>query len=224
MTQPGRARRTTSGVRVHRGAVPDEHLVTLPSGLVVTSRAWTSVELAASGTLPGVLLPLDHLLRDLVEAGDADADDVREMLVSLVPPRMKGSERAKRHLRLASPLSGSAGESLSRGQMVLLGVPMPELQARFPRGDRPGDDVVDFDWPELDAFGEFDGEGKYFAPELTDGRTPQQVLWDEKAREDRIRRHRRRGARWGWSDAMSRHRLGQILARAGIQPLPKVSR
>lgn len=218
VTQPGRARRTTSGVRVHRGAVPDEHVITLPSGLLATSRAWTAMQIAAAGTLPGILMPLDHLARDLMRGLDADADEVLDMLVSLVPPRMRGGERAKRHLRLANPLSGSAGESLSRGQMVLLGVPMPELQVHFPRGDRPGDDVVDFDWPGLDTYGEFDGEGKYFDQELAGGRTPREVLWDEKTREDRIRRHRRRGVRWGWNDALSRSRLGQILAAAGIRP------
>jgi hypothetical protein len=218
-TQPGAARRTTAGVRIHRNAIPDEQIVTLPNGLQITSRAWTAVQLAATGRLPNVLLPLDHLVRALAEEGNAET--VTETLIDLIPPRMKGGSRAVRHLRLADPRSGSAGESLSRGQMALLGVPMPDLQVRFPRLDEPGDDIVDFDWPELEAFGEFDGEGKYFEQELAGDRTPQQVLWDEKAREDRIRRHRPRAARWGWKDALSRPRLAQILARAGIVPSPK---
>ena len=119
--------------------------------------------------------------------------------------------------------SGSAGESLSRGQMAVLGVPMPDLQVRLPRIDERGEDIVDFDWPELETFGEFDGEGKYFDPELAGGRTPQEVLREEKMREDRVRRHRRHGVRWGWKDALSRPRLAQILARAGIVPIRKVS-
>ena len=102
--------------------------------------------------------------------------------------------------------------------MAVLGVPMPDLQVHFPRIDEPGDDVVDFDWPELESFGEFDGEGKYFDAELAGGRTPQEVLRAEKDREDRVRRHRPRGVRWGWKDALSRPRLAQILARAGIVP------
>lgn len=217
VTQPGRARRTTAGVQVHRGSVPEEHLVTLPDGLVVASRAWTAVQVAATASLPGVLLPLDHLVRGIVAESGAEAAEVIETLVSLIPPRMKGRARAERHLRLADPRSESAGESLSRGQMVILEVPMPELQVRLPRGDQRGEDVVDFDWPELGAFGEFDGKGKYFDPSLTQGRTPAEVLWDEKAREDRIRRHRPRGARWGWDDALSRGRLRAILAAAGIR-------
>lgn len=227
-TQPGRARRTTAGVRVHRGAIPDEHVITLPSGLLVTSRAWTAVQIAATGSLPGVLLPLDHLVRTISEERGVERAVLIEELVGLVGDRMKGGARAVRHLRLADPRSGSAGESLSRGQMVLLDVPAPELQVHFSHAEGPGEaageDIVDFDWPELGVFGEFDGQAKYVRSEYTQGRTRDQILWDEKAREDRVRRHRPRGARWGWKDALSRDRLGQILARAGVLPRGKVSR
>ena len=108
--------------------------------------------------------------------------------------------------------------------MVLLEVPMPDLQVAFARGDEPGQDVVDFDWPELARFGEFDGAGKYRDRELTAGRTPDEVLWEEKRREDRVRRHRPIGARWGWAEALSTRKLGQVLARAGIEPQRTVSR
>jgi hypothetical protein len=223
-TRPGSARRTTAGVRMHRAAIPDGHVVALPDGLLTTSPAWTAVQLAATGVLPNVLLPLDHLVRALTEESGEDAEAIAAALVDLVPQGMKGGARAVRHLRLADPRSGSAGESLSRGQMVILGVPMPDLQVRFPRGDEPGDDIVDFDWPELGVFGEFDGEGKYFRRELAGDRAPEKVLWEEKAREDRIRRHRPRAARWGWKDALSRSRLARILAQAGVVPVRNVSR
>lgn len=222
-TVVGSARRTTAGVKVHRGAIPDEHVVQLPGGLRTSSREWTAVQLAATQPFPNVLLALDHLLRGLVETSGREADAVVASLVGLIPPRMRGGARAERHLRLADPRSGSAGVSLSRGQMILLGVPKPELQVHFARSDQPGDDIVDFDWPDLGVFGEFDGRAKYFDPQLTQGRTPEQVLWDEKLREDRIRRHRPRGARWGWEDALSRGRLAQVLAAAGVRPLPQVS-
>jgi hypothetical protein len=219
-TRPGKARRTSAGVAVHRSAIPDGHLVRLPDGLWVTSREWTAVQLAATLPLPNVLLPLDHLVGLLNDDPDGDpaGEAVVDRLLDLCPPQLKGGARARRNLRLADPRSGSAGESLSRGQMELLRVPRPRLQVRFARGDEPGDDVVDFDWPELGVFGEFDGKAKYFRSELTDGRTPEEVLWEEKLREDRIRRHRPRAARWGWDVAMSRARLGSVLARAGVLP------
>jgi hypothetical protein len=106
--------------------------------------------------------------------------------------------------------------------MILLGVPMPDLQVHFARGDQPGDDIVDFDWPALGVFGEFDGKGKYFKEEFQGGRTPEEVLWDEKLREDRVRRHRPRAVRWDWDVAMSRRRLGAVLAAAGIRGSARV--
>lgn len=215
--QPGRPRRTTAGVRVHSTSLPDEHVVMLPSGLLVTSREWTAVQVAATLDLPNVLLPLDYLLRLIVEDARCAQATVVDALLDMMPPRMRGRGRAERNLRIADARSGSAGESLSRGQMVLLDVPMPELQVRFRRADGSGEDVVDFDWEELGTFGEFDGTAKYFSPKYQAGRTPQEVLWDEKQREDRVRRHRPRGVRWGWSVALSRQRLAAVLASAGIK-------
>lgn len=217
VAQPGRSRRTTAGVSVHRGAVPDEHFVELPSGLVVTSREWTAIEVAASLQLPNVLVPLDHLVRDLAEARGTTHAEVMELLLDLVPAGMKARSRALRHLGLADGRSGSAGESLSRGQMELLGVPKPDLQVSFPRDDGSGSDVADFDWPELGVFGEFDGEVKYRDERMRAGRSPEEVVWDEKLREDRLRRKRPGCARWVWRDALERSRLGRILAAAGVE-------
>jgi hypothetical protein len=215
--QPGRPRRTTAGVRVHRSAVPDDQVVELSSGLLVTSREWTAIQIAAVGTLPNVLVPLDDLIRQICTGANCDRRAVVDALIGLVPPRTKGCARAVRNLELADARSGSAGESLSRGQMLLLGLPRPDLQVGFPRGDLPGHDVVDFDWPELDSFGEFDGKGKYARAELRNGRSAEEVLWDEKVREDRVRRHHRRAARWGWDVAMSRPHLERVLALAGVR-------
>lgn len=219
-TQPGKARKTTAGTQIHRTTLPAEHVVELPSGLSVTSEAWTAIQVAADLPLPNVLLPLDHLVRSLNTdpVGDPTGAAVISMLLDLVPRGMRRRARAETHLRLADPRSGSAGEALSRGQMALLRIPRPELQVRFPRIAEPGEDIVDFDWPELGVFGEFDGKGKYFREDMTDGRTPEEVLWDEKIREDRVRRHRPRAARWGWDVAMSRDRLARVLAAAGVHP------
>lgn len=219
-TRPGKARRTSANVRMHRARIPDGHVLELEDGMLVTSPAWTAVQVAAASSLPNVLLPLDHLLARLNSdpIGDPPAVGVVEELLALVPIGMRGADRARRHLHLADARSGSAGESLSRGQMELLRVPRPDLQTRLPRPDGVGDDIVDFDWPRLATFGEFDGNAKYFSPDLTAGRNPRQVLWDEKEREDRVRRHRPRGIRWGWDVAMARERLGAVLAAGGVRP------
>lgn len=219
VNRAGKARRTTAGVVVHRRLMSDDDVVEV-DGLLVASRELTAVMLAARLPLPNALLPLDHLLALL--NGDPNGDPagraVVEHLISRVQTGMRGAARAVRLLQAADARSGSAGESLSRGQMILLGIPMPELQVRFPRSDGGGADVVDFDWPEHKSFGEFDGDSKYFDANLAAGRTPKEVLRDEKERENRVRRHRPHAARWGWDVAMSRQRLARVLAQVGIRP------
>ncbi len=215
--QPGRPRRTTAGVRVHPTALPDEQVAMTASGLLVTSREWTAIHLAATLELPNSLLPLDHLVRAIAHDSGCEQAAVIDALIGEIPPRFRGRNRAEANLRLVDIRSGSAGESLSRGQMVLIGVPAPALQVRFMRDDGPGVDVVDFDWPALGAFGEFDGKGKYFREELRGARTPDEVLWEEKVREDRVRSKRPRAARWGWDVALSRRRLAAVLAAAGVR-------
>ncbi|HEY0890926.1 MAG TPA: hypothetical protein VGE38_15080 [Nocardioides sp.] len=216
--RPGKARRTTAGVLVHRRAMADEDIVDV-DGLLVTGPAPTAIAVAAKLSLPNALLPLDHLVRMLNPdpLGDPAGRAVVEGLVGRIPDGMRGHARAVQNLRTADARSGSAGESLSRGQMLLLGVPLPDLQVSFPHADGGGVDVVDFDWPSLESFGEFDGDGKYFDDELTGGRSPREVLRDEKLREDRVRRHRPRAARWGWDVAMSRHRPARVLAEIGVR-------
>jgi len=219
--QPGKARRTTAGTQIHRLAVPDEHVVELDNGLLVTSKVWTALQLAALLPLPNALLPLDHLLGLLNVDPESDpaAATARAALLEQLPRGVVGRRRALANLGLADARAGSPAESLSRGQMVVLGVPRPEIQVAFPRGDLPGHDVVDFDWPELQAVGEVDGRVKLEDETMTRGRTPAEVVWDEKVREDRLRRHRPRVARWGWDIAMSRRRLGIVLAQAGVVPV-----
>lgn len=219
--QPGKARKTTAGTQIHRLALPEEHVVELDSGLLVTSKAWTALQLAATLPLPNALLPLDHLLRLLNEnpEGDPAAAAVRAALCEQLPRGVVGRRRGLANLDLADARSGSPAESLSRGQMVVLRLPRPELQVAFPRVDMPGHDIVDFDWPELGAVGEVDGRVKLEDEAMTQGRSATDVVWEEKVREDRVRRHRPHVARWGWEIAMSRRRLALVLAQAGVHPV-----
>lgn len=220
VTRPGHAQRQSAGVVVHRSALADDEVAEL-HGLLVTCRERTIVDLSTTMPWPNVLLPLDHLLHahnpepESDPAGRGAADELKGKLVG----GMRGYAKGVAALDRADARSGSAGESLSRGQMYLLRVPIPDLQVSFPRGDQPGEDIVDFDWPTLGRFGEFDGKGKYFRKELAGDRSPEEVLWDEKLREDRIRQHRPFGIRWGWDVAMSRPRLAALLARGGVLPL-----
>ena len=96
------------------------------------------------------------------------------------------------------------------------GLPAPELQSRF--SDAAGlIGFVDFWWPEWDVIGEFDGLGKYLREDLRNGKTPGEIVVDEKVREDRLRAATgARVVRWGWDTARSPQRLVSVLLRAGL--------
>lgn len=215
VTRPGKAQRTAAGVKVHRYALSDHEIADV-GGFRVTSPSRTILDLAAALALPNALLPLDRLLWLLNPDGESDPGGgrSRDTLLDTLAPTSRAAARLSR----ADARSGSAAESLSRGQMILIGAPMPDLQRAFPRIDLPGVDIVDFDWPELETFGECDGTGKYFDVDMIGDRDPREVLWEEKQREDRVRRHRPRAVRWDWTTALSRDRLAARLASVGIVP------
>jgi hypothetical protein len=178
-------------------------------GLRVTSVARTVVDLARTEPLPSAVAAADHALRH----GWCTRADVLEEAAA-VPRRVRGRPAASLVARLADPLSMSVGESLSRTQMFLLDLPRPRLQV--PHADEDGlIGVVDFDWGGV--VGEFDGRVKYRIPPDVDRRQAGRVLWQEKRREDRLRR-RAAVARWVWDDALVRQRLARVLAPHGIRP------
>ena len=75
---------------------------------------------------------------------------------------------------------------------------------------------ADFYWKESDTIGEADGDAKYTDPQFLRGRTPEQALRDEKAREDELRAHCSTFVRWGWDDAWGGAQLAQKLERASV--------
>nr|BFF15511.1 hypothetical protein GCM10025699_68140 [Microbacterium flavescens] len=79
--------------------------------------------------------------------------------------------------------------------------------------------IVDFWWPEFGVVGEFDGEVKYRTADMLRGRTPEQVVIDEKRREDALRSMPgvRAVVRWNWADAMRAEPLLAALRRAGVR-------
>jgi hypothetical protein len=179
-------------------------------GVRLTSVARTVVDLARTGSLATAVAAADHALRHgLCTRRELDEE------VDAVLPRVRGRVAARLAVQLADPLSMSPGESLSRVQMFLLNLPRPVLQDEvYDEDGLVG--YADFGWPGV--VGEFDGRVKYRVGSGDDG-DPEEVLWREKQREDRLRRHRR-VVRWTWSTALDRMRLGRLLASAGIRSLP----
>ncbi len=215
--------RSKHGVVWHHDRLHDEDVVER-DGFLVTSFARTALDLARTLPFASAVAALDHVVGGITaKAVGAPPVDVEGLLARLddVGPG-RGVARARVAIGFARGDSGSPGESVSRAHMHVLGCPPPLLQVSFRRGDG-GVDVTDFDWPEYGAFGEFDGLGKYVKEEFTRGRSIQEVVADEKARENRIRKHRPFGARWDWPIAMRPVALARELADAGI-PLGRATR
>ena len=80
---------------------------------------------------------------------------------------------------------------------------------------------VDLALDDVSAFGEFDGTGKYLDEALTRGIPLEQILLEEKQREDWIRgTTQRRFARWGDEHITSPQALAARLRSFKITPPP----
>lgn len=177
-------------------------------GLQLTSPSRTVVDVARSADFATALTVADAALRaQLCTADELDAE------LAEVGARARGRVAASHVVLLADSRSESPGESLSRARMWEFGLPQPRLQVvltdangTYGRGD--------FGWPGV--VGEFDGKLKYAGDEAT-GSTAQDVVWREKLREDRIRRHSR-VVRWTWVDALGGRGMARKLAEMGVAP------
>ncbi len=168
-----RDQRLTVAVR----ELPAGHRTRHPSGLVVTTPARTAVDVAAAQPLPIALITLDAAARlALIErVGERRLRDHYPRTASLAAARqpiLAAAETAATHrttthlatlLPWFDPRRESALESLSFGEMVVRGLPLPAVQARVstPRGDV----YPDFLWAQARLIGEADGMSKYLTPE-----------------------------------------------------------
>jgi len=150
-----------------------------------------------------------------VDAAAAFVADVRRLL----PPGGRGVRRARFLLDIGNGLAQSPGESISRLYLLRLGFATPRLQVAIP-GPGSSSYYVDFGLDDVDAWGEFDGEGKYRdAAMRRDDQTAEDVLLEEKQREDWIRgTTNRRFARWMNAHITTEAALRQRLAAFSIHP------
>ncbi|WP_285063147.1 hypothetical protein [Frigoribacterium sp. ME-P-080] len=210
-----RTTQTTANVVRHPGPLSGEEVRSIPP-LSLTSPARTAADLALTSSFRDAVVALDALVR----RGLASADDVRHVLDGRGSAR--GLPSARRAVAFATPEAESPGESLTRVVLHELGAPPPVLQQRFTWGDGGlFADVVDFWWPRFGVVLEFDGRIKYAEGRWKNGRSPGQVVVDEKIREDRIRnRPEVNGfARTVWDELSHPPRLAANLRSAGL-PLP----
>ena len=191
------------------------------NGFAVTSLARTVVDVSARCDFARAVCMIDAALgaaerstfRRVHGIAPASRERIDELVAGMAP--FPGIARAKLAVAFGDPLSGSIGESLSRVQMHLLGFPPPMLQVPF-RDAQGLIGVVDFFWPEYSLIGEFDGRVKYRDKTYARGRLPEEVVWAEKLREDRLRAQVRSLARWDWRVANDQRLLAERLRAHGL--------
>jgi hypothetical protein len=169
--------RTGRGYRVARAKLPERDLcrflrfrATGPARtLVDCAREWplNDAVVAMDAALCGRLLSRRHLV-DAVHAAR----------------HWVGVGAAARALGLADGRAESPLETRGRLALLAAGLPLPELQVEL-HDERGFVARVDAWYDDAAVAVEFDGKVKYTAPR--GGRSPAQVLWDEKRREDRVR-------------------------------------
>ncbi|WP_139195099.1 hypothetical protein [Curtobacterium sp. MCBA15_001] len=212
---PSRDRGQSKGVtrRVGTaGRVPDTVLV---AGIPTTSLAVTAVDVALSDHPWRAVAVLDAVLR----RGVPHAALVAELSARGAP---RARRRASELVAFADAAAESPGESITRWGAHVLGTPTPVLQHEFVT-DWGGQERVDFWFPESGTVIEFDGAAKYRDRRLRRGRTPEEVVVEEKRREDALRRKRdvHHFGRVVWTDAMPGGQLPRRLHDAGVPLGPK---
>lgn len=206
--------RSRAGVRRHlvEPAMAEAEEI---EGLLVTSRIATVLDLAAFVPFAEAVVPLDHVLKPDALRG-LGAFTKAELLDAL-PGRypLAVERRVRAVVAFADSASGSPGESYSRGVIHVSGFAPPDLQYEV-RNSTGRVAYADFYWEGSRTVGEFDGVAKYQRDEFLRGRTPGQVVVDEKIREDRIRATGRSVVRWTWADLWKPLALEELLSQAGV--------
>ena len=239
MTEAMRGGRNENGVDRHRGSMTER--VQRCGSFLLTGKVDTVLQLILSFDFPYAVAICDSSLRtsnrqrayNHFTARDAEPTLRTPLWQSTYPqgpalrredliaaagelPTKAAQKRALAVINFASPLSESAGESISRAKMHLLGFPAPELQKHFILRDG-SNAYTDFWFKELNLAGEFDGMGKYLRADWGSGLTTQQRVIKEKWREDQIRAQGVRFVRWDWKDIMNQERFVRVLHEAGLR-------
>lgn len=182
--------------------------------MLVTSPAQTVVDLACRATFADAVAAMDSALhRKRPDGPLTTKENLWSRVVATEGER--GWRRAAAAAKFSTGLSDSVEESHSRVQIHLLGFPAPVLQLSFADHEGPIGET-DFAWPEFEHVGEFDGASKYLEETFRNGRTVEQVVMQEKRRENRIRRQVRGFSRWDAKDLYPPTGLHRILSDAGL--------
>ena len=196
-------------VQVH-GAPLDAHEILLIDNMPVTSLARTVLDLARTWPMTQAVAAGDRALTLGLTRAELDAG-----LVAM--ERWPGVRAARRVVEFLDVRSESVGESVSRVRLMEEGLPAPEPQHEIYGSAGQLIARVDFFWEERQTVGEFDGKIKY-GRLLKPGQRIEDVIFEEKLREDAVRDLGLQVVRWIWRDlyraGVLRERVLRAFARA----------
>jgi hypothetical protein len=207
--------RKGDGFLLTKAPLPPAHR-TARGPVPVTSAARTLIDCAREWPLEDSVVAMD----DALLRTHTTTTQLRE--ATALAHHWPGVVRAARAVSLANGRAESPLETRGRLRIVGSGLELPQLQVEIHAAGRLLA-VVDA-WYDAAAVAiEFDGRQKYTDPWRD--RTPAQVLWEEKRREDELRAlgirfvrlvHADVGQRW----PLQEQRLRQLLAAPGPTPRP----
>ena len=207
-----RAERREAGRVVHRGLLLAED-VTVRNGRPVTSGTKTALDVMTITDTEHALVVVDGLLC------------TGETTIPLIERRLKAMAHYPHSLNFPMVLQHadgrheSAGETRSAWMMHGLGIPSPVPQFEITDGRGRVVARVDFAWPELGVFMEFDGKEKYLRHRRP-GESVVDAVLREKAREELVCGLTGwRCIRTVWADLYRPERTGgRIMATLGGRP------
>lgn len=173
-----KAGRRQTGIVQHRGKLPESDVVVI-DGHRVTTPTRTALDLTTVLDLEHSVPILDHFLH----AGRTSPDSLNKGAKAMrMWANTLGTELA---VLFADGRRESVGES--RTALMFRGSLIPQPEPQYEITDDAGHVFarVDFAWPELGVFLEFDGKVKY-QKFLKDGEDVVDVVLREKKREERI--------------------------------------
>jgi len=206
----GLAGRREAGVQQHCGAVWASDFVVVNCVPVMTP-ARITLEMTTLGNAEASLCVANYMLH----AGLTTSDELNIQYVDM--NWWPDTLTAEVVLRLADGRVESVGESRTFWCCYQHGLPMPEPQFKIKDANGRVVARVDFAWPALGVFLEFDGRIKY-EKLLRDGERPSDVVLREKKREELVCRLTGwRCIRVSWDDLASPERLAARI-RAELFP------
>ena len=204
---------TRSSGKIRRHAIVNSEFEQV-DGINVTSLVRTTFDCMRTSRFPRALAIADSALR----ISGKDASYFIDAFGRLHGGHTNQSRPAE-IMVFANGQAENGGESVVRASIIKLGYEVPELQVGVPNPFDPEHPYrVDFYW-DLEngpVAGELDGHDKYMDPVMTNGRSLQEVLTDERLRESRISGSNVKVMRFSYNDARDYDKFGQLLDVFGI--------